>query len=331
MAVSALEIFKIGIGPSSSHTVGPMVAARRFASLLMEIGDASVTNIRVELYGSLGANGKGHGTDKAVILGLMGMEPKTVDIEGIQEQLDRVAAAREIVLANGARIGFDPATDMQFIGQRSLPRHPNAMRLYARRPDGAEIIRTYYSIGGGFVMDEDEIGRAGSEASAALSIPFPFATASELLVHCRELETGIATIMWANECSWRTRLEIREELLKIWTVMQQCVARGCATSGTLPGGLKVQRRAPRMFQAMQQQEARSDHLVVVDWVNLFALAVNEENAAGGRVVTAPTNGAAGIVPAVLHYYWRFCPGASEDGVCDFLLTAAAIAILYKEK
>ena len=331
MAVSALDIFKIGIGPSSSHTVGPMVAARRFAALIAEASKVRAPRIRVELYGSLGATGKGHGTDKAVVLGLMGFSPESVVVDEIPQLLDRVRLYRELKLSSGVVIVFDPALDLRFIRHRALPAHPNGMRFQASWTSGDEnIIRTYYSVGGGFVIDESSTGSALTLKPDSTAIAFPFKTAADLLRYCREHGTTIASLMWGNECAWRTRAETRERLLAIWKVMQDCVARGCVTEGELPGGLRVSRRAPGIFRVLGNQSKRHDDLVIIDWVNLYALAVNEENAAGGRVVTAPTNGAAGIIPAVLHYYTRFVNGASEDGVCDFLLTAAAIAILYKE-
>jgi L-serine dehydratase len=332
MAISALDIFKIGIGPSSSHTVGPMVAAGRFAEVIADASQRRAPRIHVDLYGSLGATGLGHGTDKAVILGLMGLSPETVDVEEIPRLLDGVQLDRALTLANGVIIAFDTNRDLSFVRNRALPTHPNGMRFQASWPSGEEnITRTYYSIGGGFVIDE-----ASTEGSLKLkpdpiSIPFPFKSAAELLELCRAHGMSIASLMWGNECAWRRQGETRERLLTIWKVMQDCVSRGCVTEGELPGGLKVQRRAPRIFRSLQDQSQRRDDLVIIDWVNLFALAVNEENAAGGRVVTAPTNGAAGIIPAVLHYYTRFCSGIDEeDRICEFLLTAAAIAILYKE-
>jgi L-serine dehydratase len=336
MAISTLDIFKIGIGPSSSHTVGPMVAARRFAEL---IGDGSVVHpprIRVELFGSLGATGKGHGTDKAVILGLMGLAPETVDVDRIPAMLDEVRAARRLRLPNGIAIAFDPAQDLRFVRNRALPVHPNAMRFQASWASGEEnVIRTYYSVGGGFVVDGADHPGAGPITAPSLKpdpaeMAFPFRTAGQLLALCRGHGASIGFLMWGNECAWRPREQTRRRLLAIWKVMQECVGRGCRTEGVLPGGLKVPRRAPGIHRSIQGQESRHDDLIVIDWVNLYALAVNEENAAGGRVVTAPTNGAAGIIPAVLHYYTRFCKGADDDGVCEFLLTAAAIAILYKE-
>ncbi len=336
MAVSVFDLFKIGIGPSSSHTVGPMRAARLFGLRLQHDGLLEKTaRVQVVLYGSLGATGKGHGSDKAVLLGLAGHEPDTVDVEAIPALLDAIRAG-DLNLVGQRAIGFDEAKDLVFKRRETLPFHANGMRCLAFDGEGTEIAnRVYYSVGGGFIVS-DEVAADGSKqkviAPDTTVLPYPFKTGDELLALTKKFGLSIAEIMRRNEGHWRPDAETRAGLLKIWGVMQACVQRGCKTEGILPGGFKVKRRAPSLFGSLTSnpEQALRDPLQVMDWVNLYALAVNEENAAGGRVVTAPTNGAAGIVPAVLHYYARFVHGATEDGVIDFLLTAAAIGILYKE-
>jgi L-serine dehydratase len=337
MAVSVFDLFKIGIGPSSSHTVGPMRAARMFALRLAADGVlARTARVQARLYGSLGATGKGHGSDKAVLLGLAGHEPDTVDVDAIPALLDAVRAQRRIMLPGGAAVAFDEKADLVFHRRESLPFHANGMRFLAFDAAGAELCqRTYYSVGGGFVVS-DEVAADGSRQKAIAPdttvLRHPFHSGEELLQATARAGLTIAGLMRANERHWRTDAEIDAGLMRIWDVMQACVARGCRTDGVLPGGFKVKRRAPDLLRSLtaNPEAALRDPLQVLDWVNLYALAVNEENAAGGRVVTAPTNGAAGIVPAVLHYYHRFVPGANDAGVVDFLLTAAAIGILYKE-
>jgi L-serine dehydratase len=337
MAVSAFDLFKIGIGPSSSHTVGPMRAARIFALRLAHDGVAARTaRVKAELYGSLGATGKGHGSDKAVLLGLAGHEPDTVDVDAIPALLQAIRAGARIALAQGPAIAFDERNDLVFHRRESLPFHANGMRFGAFDAQGALLAeRTYYSVGGGFVVS-DEVAADGARhkqvAPDTTVLPHPFHTGAELLARTDELKGSIAEVMRRNERHWRDDAAIDAGLDRIWHTMQACVARGIATPGVLPGGFKVRRRAPALHDALtaKSDPAHADPLIVLDWVNLFALAVNEENAAGGRVVTAPTNGAAGIIPAVLHYYARFVPGSDAKGVRDFLLTAAAIGILYKE-
>ncbi len=340
MAVSVFDLFKIGIGPSSSHTVGPMRAARMFTLRLAADGVlARTARVKCELFGSLGATGKGHGSDKAVLLGLAGHEPDTVDVEAVPALLEAIRCGRRLVLGGGpggAEIAFDEARDLVFHRRQSLPFHANGMRLSAFDAAGAELAaRAYYSVGGGFVVS-DEVAADGARqkvvAPDATVLPLPFRTGAELLALAQAHGCTIAEVMRRNERHWRSDAEIDAGLLKIWAVMQACVARGCRTEGVLPGGFKVRRRAAALYRDLTSnpEAALRDPLQVIDWVNLYALAVNEENAAGGRVVTAPTNGAAGIVPAVLHYYARFVPGARDRGVVDFLLTAAAIGILYKE-
>jgi L-serine dehydratase len=337
MAVSAFDLFKIGIGPSSSHTVGPMRAARLFVGGLQASGQLDQTaRVMCSLYGSLGATGKGHGSDTAVLLGLAGHEPDTVDVERVPSLLARVRETGRILLAGAHDIAFKERDDLLFFRRETLPFHTNGLRLQAFDSAGAELVnRVFYSVGGGFVVSE-EVAADGSKlktiAPDATVLPLPFRSGEDLLVLTRQHTCSIADVMRTNERHWRTDEEIDSGLLNIWRVMQACVVRGCNTPGILPGGFKVKRRAPQLYADLcsQPEKALSDPLQVLDWVNLYALAVNEENAAGGRVVTAPTNGAAGIVPAVLHYYTRFVPGATEKGVIDFLLTAAAIGILYKE-
>ncbi|MGE5117279.1 MAG: L-serine ammonia-lyase [Betaproteobacteria bacterium] len=337
MAVSVFDLFKIGIGPSSSHTVGPMRAARLFASRLAHDGQlVAVRRVVADLYGSLGATGKGHGSDRAVLLGLAGHEPDRVDVDAIPALLEAMRAARRLPLLGTQPVDFDEAADLRFHRRESLPFHANGMRFTAFDADGIELAaRTYYSVGGGFVVS-DEVAADGSLhkviAPDTTALPLPFHSGEELLARAREQGLSIAGAMRRNERHWRSDAEIDAGLGRIWQAMQDCVARGLRHEGVLPGGFKVKRRAPALHRALtaNPEAALKDPLQVIDWVNLYALAVNEENAAGGRVVTAPTNGAAGIVPAVLHYYARFVPGATEAGVIDFLLTAGAIGILYKE-
>jgi len=361
MAVSAFDLFKVGIGPSSSHTVGPMRAARLFAHGLQTAGLLpAVARVHCGLYGSLGATGKGHGSDKAVLLGLCGHEPETVPIEAVEPSIAAIRNAGRLPLMGCHDVAWNEREDLSFF-RAPLPFHANGMRLSAWDGAGALVSeRTYYSVGGGFVVS-DEVAADGERqkliAPDATQLPIPFRSGDDLLQRCREHGLSIAGVMRMNEHHWRSDEEVRAGLLRIWDVMQACVQRGCATDGVLPGGFKVRRRAPGLFRDLtgHPEKALTDPLAVLDWVNLYALAVNEENAAGGRVVTAPTNGAAGIVPAVLHYYTRFVnppptplrgcppeggaaglgrpgagPGSTDEGVVDFLLTAAAIGILYKE-
>ena len=362
MAISAFDLFKIGIGPSSSHTVGPMRAAPLFVAGLQTQGLlARVARVHCGLYGSLGATGKGHGSDKAVLLGLCGHEPETVPIDSVGTTVDTIRSTARIRLLGEHAVAWNDREDLSFFRNQTLPFHANGMRLSAWDAAGTLLAeRTYYSVGGGFVVS-DEVAADGSKqkviAPDATQLPVPFRSGDELLQRCREQGLSIAGVMRANERHWRSDDEVRDGLLRIWAAMQACVERGCRTDGVLPGGFKVRLRAPQLYRDLTQhpEKALTDPLAVLDWVNLYALAVNEENAAGGRVVTAPTNGAAGIVPAVLHYYTRFVnppptplrgcppeggasglgrpgagPGSTEQGVVDFLLTAAAIGILYKE-
>lgn len=331
MALSAFDLYSVGIGPSSSHTVGPMRAARRFVRLLDDEGLlASVGRVRAELFGSLGATGHGHGSDKAVVLGLEDEDPATVDTDRADGRVAQVRDSNSLLLAGKHRIGFDSAADLVLHRRKSLPAHPNGMVFHAFADDGRVLRRrTFYSVGGGFVVDEEATG-ADRVVQDTTRVRFPFGSAAELLAHCAREDLAISDIMLANEQAWRPEAEVRAGLLHLWAVMQACVERGCHREGILPGGLRVPRRAPALFQDLNATADNPDPLRTLDWVNLFALAVNEENASGGRIVTAPTNGAAGIMPAVLHYYARFVPGADDDGIVRFLLTAAAIGILFKE-
>jgi len=333
MAISVFDLFKIGIGPSSSHTVGPMRAARSFVLDVEATGLLGRTaTVNVELFGSLGATGRGHGSDKAVILGLMGQTPEGVDVSGIPDLVARVRREGRLPLLGRHEIGFKEAEHLHML-RKTLPYHPNGMRFTALDADGHALrTRVYYSVGGGFVVDEQVAEGKSPIKPDATPLPYPFRSAIELLGHCKAHGLSISRVMLENEKVWRTEEDVRAGLLRIWGVMQECVKRGCAAEGILPGGLKVMRRAPDLYRRLLEspEAGLRDPLTAMDWVNLYALAVNEENAAGGRVVTAPTNGAAGIIPAVLHYYTRFVPGANDDGVVRFLLTAGAIGVLYKE-
>ena len=332
MIVSVFDIYTIGIGPSSSHVVGPMRAARSFVTLLEEKDVLhSVSSVDIELYGSLAYTGKGHGTDRAILLGLMGITPEGVDPDNITGLIGTVRTSREIELAGKQRISFDEERQLRFVTAKTLPAHPNSMRFTAFGSAGQRLTsQLYYSVGGGFVATGTEDKLAPPEGSR-VPAPNPFTSSEELLRLCNERGITIAQLVMQNEVRWRSEREVHEGLLNIWKVMQGCVARGLKTEGTLPGGLEIERRAPHIHRELieRPEQALRDPLSILDWVNLYALAVNEENAAGGRVVTAPTNGAAGIVPAVLHYYYHFSPGPDNDGIIRFLLTAGAIAMLYK--
>jgi L-serine dehydratase len=328
MTLSVFDIFKVGIGPSSSHTMGPMRAARDFVLTLQRDGLlAHTAQIAVRLYGSLALTGAGHGTDRAILVGLEGAQPESVDPDSIEPAIERIRSSGRIRLLGEHEIAFDEPMQLLFMYHERLPRHSNGMRFSALGA-GEQRLREadYYSIGGGFIVQGDE-----SEAPEAHAHPppaYPFASGDELLRLCREHGLEMFELVLKNECAWAKETEVRTKLLHIWQVMQRCVERGFRQTGLLPGVLKVRRRAPRLYR-MLTESATAKPLDVMDWVNAYALAVNEENAAGGRVVTAPTNGAAGIVPAVLHFYRRFEPGANEEGVIRFLLVAAAIGMLYK--
>jgi L-serine dehydratase len=331
MAISVFDLFSIGIGPSSSHTVGPMRAARTFVDgLAADNVLISTTRVRAELFGSLGATGHGHGSDKAVLLGLSGERPESIDTDTVAGKVATIREAGRLSLRGEHEIAFDEDTDLTMHRRKSLPAHPNGMTFCAFDAAG-EVVRerTYYSVGGGFVRDETyENEPAIVEDSTPL--PYPFRTGNDLLAHCRETGLPISEIMMLNELSWRTREEVRQGLLDIWQVMIECVKNGCEHEGVLPGGLKVPRRARSLHEKLLEEDGVGDPLYAMDWVSLYALAVNEENASGGRVVTAPTNGAAGIIPAVLHYYQKFMRGSDDDGVVTFLLTAGALGSILKQ-
>ncbi|MCR6662811.1 MAG: L-serine ammonia-lyase [Luteimonas sp.] len=334
MAVSTFDLYKIGIGPSSSHTVGPMRAAARFVERWLaepgRLGD--VVRVRAEVFGSLALTGRGHGTDKAVLMGLEGHYPNAIDPDIIPPALERIRKTKSILLHGTHPVTFEEKRDLVMNKRQRLPYHTNGMRFTAYGA-GDDVIATrdYYSVGGGFVVNADEAAEDRIVADTT-PLPHPFSSGDELLQRARDAGISIAQLMLENEKSWRSEQDTYAGLREIWEAMQSCVARGIREEGTLPGGLHVSRRAPTLYKELSSrpEAAMRDPLTVLDWVNLYALAVNEENAAGGRVVTAPTNGAAGILPSVLHYYDRFCPGSSERGVFDFLLTAAAVGILYKE-
>ena len=337
MALSVFDLFKIGIGPSSSHTVGPMKAAAMFARRLHKAGLLEqISRVEARLYGSLGATGKGHGTDTAVMLGLEGAMPDTIDPDSIVARVAAIRAQERILLDGTHGIAFNERKDVLFLRRETLPFHSNGVRFSAFAADGSLLDeRRYFSVGGGFVVSQDEADKAADDphlVADATVLTHPFSSGDALLAITRATGLSIAQVMRVNEHAWRTNAELDAGLDRIWDVMQACVARGCRTEGHLPGGMRVKRRAAELHRSLsaRPEQALKDQLSILDFVNLYAMAVNEENAAGGRVVTAPTNGAAGIVPAVMHYYLHFCPGASPQGIRDFLLTAGAIGLLYKE-
>ena len=333
MTISVFDLYKVGVGPSSSHTVGPMRAANTFVTRLADDGLlARTATVRAEMFGSLGVTGHGHGTVKAVVLGLEGEKPDLVDPSGAESRVAAVRDDRVLRLAGEHPITFSLDDDHVLHRRKRLPFHSNGMRFTAVDADGHVLLsREYYSVGGGFVLDEDEIKHADLTADdRAQPVPYPFSSGDELLRRTRESGLSISELMLANELTRRSEEENRSGLLHIWSVMQQCVDRGVLASGVLPGGLNVRRRAGSLRQTLEATEDKDDPLRAMEWVTLYALAVNEENAAGGRVVTAPTNGAAGIVPAVLHYYRDFIDSYSDDGVVRFLLASAAVGILFKE-
>lgn len=330
--ISVLELFTIGIGPSSSHTVGPMRAAKRFVERLQtESLLDQTTNLEVHLYASLALTGKGHGTDIAILLGLTGEAPETVDVDAVPDQLQQIRESKTLQLGAGREIEFDEPTGIQYHRKESLPAHPNGLRFVARDATGNALLeKIYYSVGGGFVVgqrtaDEDQLTQSDVQR------PYPYRSGDDLLRLARESGLSVSEMTLRNETCWRSEQETRNGLLDVWHAMQQCVARGCQHEGILPGGLKVQRRAATLLRKLNDaaNAATKDPLVAMDWVSMWAIAVNEENAAGGRVVTAPTNGAAGIIPSVLHYFVKLHADADDDQVVRFLLTAGAIGILYK--
>ena len=332
MAISVFNLFTIGIGPSSSHSIGPMRAARQFIERMREAGVLDrCAEVEVRLYGSLALTGKGHGTDKAVLLGLEGATPEGVDPDNVERQVAAIREGHRLELPGGPTVPWDEEKQLLFLRKESLPQHPNGMRFTGRDAAGNTLLEyTCFSIGGGFVVDETDAD-VNQISHDTTTLPYPYETGDDLLRMASESGLSISEMTRANERRWRSDAEIEAGMLERWRVMQGCVERGYRQEGILPGGLKVRRRAPELFRLLsdRDEETIRDPLAVIDWVDLFALAVSEENAAGGRVVTAPTNGAAGIIPAVLHYYWKFVPGANEDGIVRFLLTAGAIGILYK--
>jgi L-serine dehydratase len=330
--ISVFDIFKIGIGPSSSHTVGPMRAARRFAERLETDGMlAQTTGVKAELFGSLGFTGKGHGSDRAIILGLEGEEAASVDIDTMAARVATAGTTKRIKLLGRHAVDFDPEAALIFHRREKLPLHSNGMRFTAFAGEAVLAERIYYSVGGGFVVDHSGAPADGSTPADLVQVPYPFNSGDELLRHSVDHGMSISTLMLENEKAHASEPDVRRRVGEIWAAMDACVKRGCEREGILPGGLKVRRRAMALHRRLKSDPAgHGDPLVIMDWVNLFALAVNEENAAGGRVVTAPTNGAAGIIPAVLMYYRRFLPNSDEEGTLRFLLTAAAIGALYKK-
>ena len=332
MAISVFDLFKIGIGPSSSHTVGPMRAAATFAQALREQGVLTrVTRVEVRLYGSLSATGVGHATDRACLLGLMGQWPDRIDPATIDSRISQVLQEHCLILDGSHPLAFEYGRDMLLLDE-NLPYHPNAMSLEALDGQGSLLCQTYYSVGGGFIVEQAEIDAPAAESNAVI-LPYEFDSAAQLLALCKTHGLSVAQLMMANERAWRPEAEVREGLLRIWAAMKECVQNGLRNEGILPGGLHVKRRAARLHRSLQElgkPNVIGSTLSAMEWVNLFALAVNEENAAGGRMVTAPTNGAAGIIPAVLHYYMKFNPSANDADVVDFLLGAAAVGILCKK-
>lgn len=335
--VSVFDLFKIGIGPSSSHTVGPMVAANQFVQRLQQQHSLDqLCQIDVDLYGSLAATGQGHATDTAILLGLLGHQPHSIDSQRISAYLTPIYEQQQMQVAADHSIDFDPARHIHWHPDSVMPHHPNALSLTAQFTDGSHDSQTYYSIGGGFVLNADDIHGHDTTIinNDSNQIPYPFTTAAHLLSQCREHAMSISELVYANECNQRSAAQIDQHLDTVWAVMQDCVKQGCQAQGQLPGGLKVKRRAKHLYEQLcseyQQAHASQDPLLAMDWVDLYALAVNEQNASGGKVVTAPTNGAAGIIPAVLHYYRDFVQHFNQQGVRDFLLVATAIGSLFKQ-
>jgi L-serine dehydratase len=347
--ISVFDIFKIGVGPSSSHTLGPWRAAQRFLQTLIRQNILQeVTEVKVLLYGSLAKTGKGHGTDIAVQLGLSGDDPVVFDVNNIQPKMNDIAAMKKILLAGLHEVDFDPREDIELLFAETLPLHPNALTFLVTLKNGNSIAETFYSIGGGFVIKEGE----GAVSSTNAQLPFPISTADDLLHWCRKTGLAIHEIVLENENTWRPEQETRDGVLNIWRVMKECMYRGCHTGGILPGGLSVRRRAAALNKKLLDgmgytdydswlsaiQKGGNDFKYTLDWVSCFALAVNEENASFGRVVTAPTNGAAGVIPAVLQYYIAFCnspgdyrgEGSKDDRIVRFLLTAAEMGSIFKK-
>jgi L-serine dehydratase len=338
--ISVFDIFKIGVGPSSSHTLGPWRAAERFVNTIRQKGIAHVKSVQVLLYGSLAKTGKGHGTDVAVILGLNGEDPVTFDVNQIGPRIMEIGATKKMMLGLEKEIDFDPAVDVVFLMNESLPQHPNAVTFLCSFDNGDKIAETYYSIGGGFVIKEGETGGGANE----VELPFPIDNAKDLLHWCRKTGLSISEVVMENEHAWRSEAATKAGVLKIWEVMRDCTYRGCHISGELPGGLHVMRRAAALNKRLLKDRQYSSYKewidtirsggqgfqYTLDWVSCFALAVNEENASFSRVVTAPTNGAAGVVPAVLQYYIAFCDGYDDEKIIQFLLTASEIGSIFKK-
>ena len=343
--ISVFDIFKIGIGPSSSHTLGPWRAAQLFLQTLVKQNILyEVTEVKVLLYGSLAKTGQGHGTDTAVQLGLSGDDPVVFDVNNIQPKMNDIAAMKKILLAGLHEVDFDPREDIEFLFTETLPYHPNALTFLATLKNGDSIAETFYSIGGGFVIKEGQ----GTTLTSDVQLPFPINTADDLLHWCRKTGLAIHEVVMENENTWRPEQETRDGLLNIWRVMKECIYRGCHTEGMLPGGLSVRRRAAVLNKKLlpktgytnydawlnEIKKGGNDFKYTLDWVSCFALAVNEENASFGRVVTAPTNGAAGVIPAVLQYYIAFCTGHDDSNkneqIVRFLLTAAEIGSIFKK-
>lgn len=330
--ISVFDMFSVGIGPSSSHTVGPMKAGAEFVGELAQ-QDAlfeKIDSVKVELFGSLGQTGIGHGTGKAVILGLLGEMPDTVDVDSIDSVLEDIRTSETLALNGTKEVSFPNKNAIVFHRRKTLPKHANALTFFAYGNDELLAEQTYYSIGGGFIIkDQDFDATKAHAATLQAAVPYPFKTAGDLLNLCKTNGLSVSSLMLRNESTFRPKHEVKQELHNIWLVMKACIQRGIESEGILPGGLKVVRRAPGLYRRLQTEHT-TDPMQTMDWVNLFALAVNEENAAGGRVVTAPTNGAAGIIPAVLQYVDKFIRPVDEEVASRFLLTAGAIGILYKE-
>lgn len=338
--ISVFDIFKIGVGPSSSHTLGPWRAALRFVDTIKQKGIDQVAGVKVLLYGSLAKTGKGHGTDVAVILGLCGEDPVTFDVNQITPRMVQIAEQKKMNLGGERVIGFDPAIDVEFLFDESLPYHPNAVTFLCSFSSGEQIAETFYSIGGGFVVKEQEQGGAAN----GVELPFPIEKSSDLLHWCLKTGLSISEVVMENELAWRSEAETRAGVFRIWEVMRDCIYRGCHINGELPGGLHVTRRAALLNKKLLKDKPYNNFTewieairsggqhfqYTLDWVSCFALAVNEENASFSRVVTAPTNGAAGVVPAVLQYYITFCDGFDESKIVQFLLTASEIGSIFKK-
>ena len=334
--ISTFDLFSIGVGPSSSHTVGPMRAALRFVQRLLEHKQLeSAHKVHIDLYGSLALTGKGHGTDRAILMGLEGFAPENVDPQNLLKCLERTTREQSLLLLGSHKIPFDPSHDLHFEMTRFLPYHPNALKLTANDADNRLLLeQIYYSIGGGFILDHDEAMQQQSPQEIISKVPYPFQSGADLLTHCKREQFSISALMMANEKVLRSEEEIYQGILEIWRVMELSIEEGCKNEGILPGGLKVKRRAPILLDHLKTKEKpallRDPHAEAFDWLSLWSLAVNEENAAGGRIVTAPTNGSAGVIPAVMSYAQKFCRFTSDEEIVRFFLTTAAMANLFKK-